>query len=190
MTRPAAQRVSAAAIQRLTGIKRYALEALQRAGVIKENPDYGDLLLLESWTHKEFVTGKENIRDGIDRLGLAVPLTNPDLSPDLELTNANDAGLARQAIQQKGITLTDGQLLTGWWNVHADNAERLVEERSPILGVTGGLVTNGAWIEAIAMVHPLSLRKAFVVTRMTDVEIEDYRGSVPKINQSGTYFRG
>ncbi|WP_288785189.1 hypothetical protein [uncultured Microbacterium sp.] len=190
MTRPSTERVSAAAIQRLTGIKRYALEALQRAGIIKENPDYGDLLLIEGWMRKEFVTGKENIRDGIDKLGLAVPLTDPDLSPDLELTDANDADLARQAAQQKGIALSDGQFLTGWWNVHADNAKRLVEERSPILGVTGGLVTSGAWIEAIAMVQPLNLRKAFVVTRMTDVEIEDYRGHVPRINQTGTYFRG
>ncbi|WP_448230889.1 hypothetical protein [Microbacterium lacticum] len=70
MTRPSTERVSAAAIQRLTGIKRYALEALQRAGIIKENPDYGDLLLIEGWMRKEFVTGKENIRDGIDKLGL------------------------------------------------------------------------------------------------------------------------
>lgn len=190
MTRPTTERVSAAAIQRLTGIKRYALEALQTAGVIKEHPDYGDLLLIKQWMQKEVVTGKDNIRDGIDRLGLAVPLTDPNLSPDLELTSANDAGLAQQAIQQKGVALTNGQFLTGWWNVHADNAERLVAERSPILGVTGGLVTSGAWIDALAAVHPLNLRKAFVVTRMTDVEIEDYRGHVPRINQSGTYFRG
>lgn len=190
MTRPLNERVSAAAVQRLTGIKRYALEALQNAGVFKENLDYGDLLLIKDWMQKEFVTGRENIRDGIDKLGLAVPLTNPDLSPDLELTAANDAGLAQQAIQEKGITLTAGQFLTGWWNVHIDNAERLVEERSPILGVTGGLVTSAAWIDALAMVHPLSLRKAFVVTRMTNLEIEEYRGYVPRINQSGTYFRG
>lgn len=190
MTRSITERVSAAAIQRLTGIKRYALEALRNADVIKEKPDYGDLLLIKQWMQKEFITGKDNIRDGIDTLGLAVPLTNPELSPDLELTVLNEADVAHGAIQQKGITLTDGQFLTGWWNVHTDNAERLVEERSPILGVTGGLVTSGAWIEAIAMVHPLNRRKAFVVTRMTDLEIEDYRGYVPRINQSGTYFRG
>lgn len=189
MTTPLTTRVSAAAIQRNTGIKRYALEALQHAGVIKEKPDHGDLLLLKQWMQKKYVTGKGNIRDH-DRIGLAVPLTDPDLSPDLELTEGNGAADARRGIQERGTTLTEKQFLTGWWRVHIDMAERLVAERSPIVGVTGGLVTSGAWIDAIALIHPLSMKKAFVVTRMTDAEIEDYRGFVPKINQSGTYFRG
>ena len=188
MTTPLTTRVSSAAIQRNTGIKRYALEALQQAGVIKQEPDHGDLLLLKQWMQKEYVTGKDNIRDH-DRVGLAVPLTDPGLSPDLELTEGNGAADARQSIQERGVVLTKGQFLTGWWRVRIDMAERLVAERSPIVGVTGGLVTSGAWIDAIALVHPLSMRKAFIVTRMTDAEIEGYRGSVPNINQGGTYFR-
>lgn len=190
MTTSTPTRISAAAFQRITGIKRYALEALQEAGVIKEKPDRDDLHLIERWKQREYVTGKDNIREGIDRLGLAVPLTNPDLSPDLELTSLNGADIAQEAVKKTGYRLSDRQFLTGWWNVHTDNAERLARERSPILGVTGGFVTCGAWIDAIAMVHPLNLRKAFVVTQMTDLEIEEYRGYVTRINQSGTYFRG
>lgn len=182
--------LSSAAAQRDSGLARTSLEALQRAGIIGQKGSKvhsDDLTLLKKWKETEYITGKDNI-DLDGPIGFAVPLTNPDLSPDLELTASNSAEDAREAVQEQGISLSSEQFLAGWWSCHMDRVEHLVETRAPLVGVTGGFVTSGAWIDGLALAHPRNLRKAFIVTRMTDEEIKNYRGFVPRVNQSGTYF--
>lgn len=187
---PKSEWLSSAAAQRETGIKRYALEALQEAGVIARNGSkvhVDDLAMLKKWREVEYVTGKKNL-DLSEPVGFAVPLTDTALSPHLELSEPNGAAEAREAIQEEGITLRDDQFLSGWWNCHMSMVDHLVETRAPLVGVTGGFVTSGAWIDGLAMEHPRNLRKAFIVTCMTVAEIENFRGSVPGMNQTGTYF--
>lgn len=182
--------LSALAAQRLTGLTRYTFENLQRTGAIRHSDQGGihteDLAMIQNWQRHTYVTGKANV-DLDQPYGFAVPLTDPGLSPDLNLSANNDAALARAGAEQQGIELDGDQILSGWWSCQQGMAEQLVARRAPLLGVTGKFVVAGAWIDAIAKAHPESLRKAFVATRMTPSELETFRGYVPGINQSGVY---
>lgn len=180
-----------AAAQRDSGISRTSLEHLQRAGIIGQKGSKvhtDDLSMLKKWRETEYITGKDNI-DLTGPIGFAVPITAPDLSPDLELSETNSAEDAREGVEEQGITLAPNQFLAGWWSCKREMVEHLLETRAPLVGVTGGFVTCGAWIDGLALEHPRNLRKAFIATRMTDEEMEDFRGYVPRINQSGVYFK-
>lgn len=184
--------IASAAVQRIVGIKRNALDALKNAGVIEERKGkikMDDVEVLNAWKkHHHYVTGKGNV-DFSRPFGFAVPLTDPNLSPNLELSEKNSADDARRGLRNQGITLGENQILSGWWSCQQNMVDRLIAANAPILGITGGFITTGGYIDGLALTHPVSARRAFIVTRMTDTELEKYRGVVGRMNQSGTYVQ-
>lgn len=148
-----------------------------------------DVEALAAWKDRhEYVAGQDKV-DFSHRVGFAVPLADRTLSPDLELSEGNDAEEARRGLREQGITLGENQILSGWWAVREDMVERLVADKAPILGVTGGFITSGGFITGLASTHLLTARRAFIVTRMTHAELGKYRGTVGHMNQTGTYVQ-
>lgn len=177
--------------ERRVGISRRALDTLKIAGVISpegSRVSTKDVNMLIDWKNqKTYTSGKKSI-DLNGPIGLAVPLTDPDLSPGLELSESNGHADALACLQEQGLSVRSGQILTGWWSCVQAMTDRLVADRAPILGITGNFVVAGGWIEAHAATLDTGKRKAFLLTRMSDSELEDFRGFVANVNQSGTYI--
>lgn len=152
---------------------RYCLEDLQK--------------LMEWRAGREYVQGLENV-DFARPVGLAVSLTDPELSPGLKLSDANGAQEALAEYESGGGGLQPGQFLAGWWRVEARKLKYLVDNRAPILGITANIVWTGAWIDAVAATNVLDGSRAFVVTPMTADEFTVFRG-VAKANQKGAYVQ-
>lgn len=184
--------ITGAAAKRIAGVTRTSLESLKDAGVIRvENNkvSMSDVVALAEWKDRhQYVAGLEKV-DFNRRVGFAVPLTDPALSPDLELSEGNDTEEARRGLREQGITLGENQILSGWWAIRQDMVDRLVADQAPILGVTGSFITSGGFIAGLAATHLLTARRALIVTRMTHAELEKYRGTVAHMNQTGTYVQ-
>lgn len=184
--------ITSAAAERISGVKRTSLEALKGAGVVRvqnRKVNMNDVAALASWKDlHEYVKGRDRV-DFNRRVGFAVPLSDPELTPDLELSEGHDAEEARRGLREQGITLGEDQFLSGWWGVRQEMVDRLVADNAPILGVIGGFVTSGGFITGLAATRLLDARRAFIVRRMTHAELEKYRGTVTKINQTGTYVQ-
>src|SRR5699024_6132004 len=104
------------------------------------------------------------------------------------LSEENGADEALQSLHQSGMTVGPNQILTGWWHCRDEMVTYLENAKAPLLGVTGGFVTSGAWIDALAATQVIGRGRAFLATRMTDAELAKFRGYVPRINQTGTYI--
>ncbi|UTT38733.1 hypothetical protein NMP99_11915 [Glutamicibacter mishrai] len=176
--------------QKELGINRRACDALVRSGVLGKTAggiSVQDIKLLATWkSQKVFTTGKANI-DFQSLFALAVPLTDPKLDIGLGLSASNGLSEARDQLAKQGISIVPGQLITGWWSCGLEYVDLLVKGRYPILGVTGGFVVSGGWVEALAATSDYRQRRAFLVTEMTAEELANFRGHVPEMNQSGIY---
>lgn len=172
-------------------VSRRSLDNLKNAGVIRTKGSQvlaEDVAMLRDWkARKTYVSGKNNI-DLTAPIGFAVPLTDPDLSPGLELSQSNGHAQALTHLQEQERSVGPGQILAGWWSCSDEMSERLVDDRAPLLGVTGGFVVAGGWVEHLAAVTIPRNRKAFLISLMSEAELEGFRGFVPAINQSGTFI--
>lgn len=185
------QWITAKSAQRVLGASRRDVEMLCRAGVIEQRGKRKLSLasvenLLDRSRGNVYLTGLYNLDWNLP-VALCVPLTDPSLSPHLELSPGNDLELATEGLRSREAPLGSDEFITGWWSVSDQMLRELVRSEAPILGVTGGFVTDVAFIRGVAITHPISRRRALVVRRPLGVERGHLYGRVSTMNQTGTY---
>jgi len=91
----------------------------------------------------------------------------------------------QKAIDALGRPLAEGEFVAGWTAIADDMLEILLADHRPLLGVTGGIVTDVAEIVDLACTDPIDRRRALVVRTMANRD--RYLGRATRMNQSGTY---
>lgn len=176
--------IAARAAERLLGATRRDVEALCRAGIIeqrgKRELSLEDVQKLGERSRNLYSTGLDGL-DWSRPVALLVPLSDPELSPRLELSPSNGLGDVEADLEK-------GEFVTGWWRISDAMLRDLIRQQSPILGVTGSFVTDVAFIRGVAHTDPITRRRALIVRRASDDEGEALLyGRASRMNQTGTY---
>lgn len=181
--------ISFAAAKRQLGVSDSPLEKIRANGLIRQQ---GKRLHAEDVdkyaqvrSRKTYVSGEKNISG---RIGFAAPVNDPALGSSMFLSSSNGRADAVQGLVDQGMSLGAGQEVTGWWTARDSMVEKLVDEKSIILGVTGGFVRQAARVVAFAASDDGG-RRAFLVLPIVGAELDALLGYVPRMNQTGVYVQ-
>ncbi|MGQ4519111.1 hypothetical protein ACUH92_08820 [Dermabacteraceae bacterium CCM 9520] len=178
---------------RLTGLTRANLYQLKETGFIASDENdklsEDDVMRYGSYGAKHrYESGLKNIEEG-DAIAFAAPLTGQGLDPKLALSQKHGLARALEALEAAGRPLKEDEFITGWWAISDEKLERLLEDEAPILGVVGGVVVEAAQICGVSPAPYPRNRKALILRKVSESRLEELRGYVPRINQSGVYVK-
>lgn len=119
-------------------------------------------------------------------LGFAAPFTG-EHGPSFYLSEDRDRQYAVDELARRGIEVTPGQEITGWWSLRESRAHLLADRNAVIIAVVGGYVREAARIHELAATLDYRTRRAFLVEPLTGPALEPYRGFVPGMSRTGLY---